>query len=133
MTNNTDYIFQCKNCEHQLYIEKLKFDKTDINDIPCPACGEEPPYIWIYNGEGSYDNDYDKKDLIVVDIFTPSQIISINHKQAKDVLDGRDDYILLPNIKGFPLLPILTDADRNDINEIQSRLDLFFTDSEANE
>jgi hypothetical protein len=50
-----DYIFCCRKCEHQLYVNK--FNEKKISNLPethCPGCGEEGHMNWIAMGEGDY-------------------------------------------------------------------------------
>lgn len=50
-----DYIFQCKKCEHELYVGK--FEERKISTLPdtnCPSCGEEGYLNWISMGEGDF-------------------------------------------------------------------------------
>ena len=45
-----DYIFQCKKCEHIVYVHNInKFLKQE-----CPECGEEFQGNWIFIGIGEF-------------------------------------------------------------------------------
>ena len=49
-----DFVFLCRKCGHELYIEKEKLlIESDLCD--CPECGEEGYGNWIFDGEGSYE------------------------------------------------------------------------------
>ena len=50
-----DWIFQCRKCNHQVYIEKNRLKKLAKKD--CPECGEESGGLWIFVGEGDFDKD----------------------------------------------------------------------------
>ncbi len=50
---NKEFIFKCRKCQHNLYVDKKKV-KTLIN-TECPRCGEESDEIWILVGEGNFD------------------------------------------------------------------------------
>lgn len=52
--NKSDYVFECKKCGHNLYVDKSKMDKM-IKLKECPECGEETP-IFIFIGEGNFKN-----------------------------------------------------------------------------
>ncbi len=50
-----DYIFMCKKCEHQLYVNKFAERKlSTLPDFHCPECGEEGYLNWIMMGEGDF-------------------------------------------------------------------------------
>lgn len=46
-----DWIFKCRKCSHNLYVDKLKLNK--LIGLDCPECGEESP-IFIFFGEGKF-------------------------------------------------------------------------------
>ena len=52
-----DYVFQCKKCEHKLFVDIDKLKGLDSYD--CPACGEQGYINWIYYGMGVFGG---KKD-----------------------------------------------------------------------
>lgn len=45
-----DYIFRCKKCYHNLYVDKSKI--TELLEYDCPECGEEADDLWIFSGVG---------------------------------------------------------------------------------
>ncbi len=52
--NKPDFIFICRKCEHNLYVDKKKFLKNC--KLPeCPVCGEEGFENWIFSNDGNYD------------------------------------------------------------------------------
>lgn len=60
-----EYIFGCKKCEHQLYVNKFH-EKTlsKLPDFNCPSCGEEGYLNWIAMGEGDFaDFEGDKLSI----------------------------------------------------------------------
>jgi DNA replicative helicase MCM subunit Mcm2 (Cdc46/Mcm family) len=53
-----DFIFLCKKCGHNLYVERKKIHlvlKTD-----CPNCGEESYENWIFMGRGTLNAKEDE-------------------------------------------------------------------------
>ena len=59
-SNNPDIIFQCRKCQHLLYIDIKNFiDKEIYDDMKaCDNCGEDPEGNWILYGSSNYDKDY---------------------------------------------------------------------------
>jgi DNA-directed RNA polymerase subunit RPC12/RpoP len=58
-----DYIFSCRNCGHDLFINK--FHEKEISGLPnthCPSCGEEGHFNWIVMGEGDFA-DYEGEKI----------------------------------------------------------------------
>jgi transcription elongation factor Elf1 len=47
-----DLIFECRKCEHNLYVSLDKIRKLLKTD--CPNCGEESFGIWLLIGEGIF-------------------------------------------------------------------------------
>ncbi len=47
-------VFQCKKCEHEIYVVRDNVD--DLYDYDCPHCGEEGYLNWIYLGLGILDD-----------------------------------------------------------------------------
>jgi DNA replicative helicase MCM subunit Mcm2 (Cdc46/Mcm family) len=47
-----DYLFECRKCGHNLYIDKNEMYKM-LKVEECPECGEETP-IFIFVGEGDF-------------------------------------------------------------------------------
>lgn len=50
MKDKKDWIFECKKCQHNLYVSDEKLNK--LLDTECPECGEEPVSLWILIGKG---------------------------------------------------------------------------------
>lgn len=54
-----DFIFQCRKCEHLLYVDKQKFLKNcELPD--CLECGEEADENWVFIKEGNFDKEFGK-------------------------------------------------------------------------
>lgn len=49
----TDFIFECRKCSHNVYVDKHEVYK--LFNRECPECGEEPQRLWILIGEGDFD------------------------------------------------------------------------------
>lgn len=54
-----DFIFQCRKCEHQAYVDKKEVYK--LIDYDCPNCGEEAYCNWIIVGEGNFEEHENQK------------------------------------------------------------------------
>ena len=50
MKKEKDWIFECRKCQHNLYVGKEKVKK--LLKTNCPNCGEEAGELWILIGEG---------------------------------------------------------------------------------
>jgi Zn finger protein HypA/HybF involved in hydrogenase expression len=48
-----EFIFKCRKCNHNIYVDKPKVGKLIGTD--CPECGEEENELWILVGEGDFD------------------------------------------------------------------------------
>jgi DNA-directed RNA polymerase subunit M/transcription elongation factor TFIIS len=52
-------VFQCKKCEHLLFVEKIDKEKLqEIMNLDCPNCGEESYGNWILLKMGNYEEEY---------------------------------------------------------------------------
>ena len=49
-----DFIFECRKCTHNVYVDKTKVAKMLKTD--CPECGEEAEGNWLLIGEGDFEN-----------------------------------------------------------------------------
>lgn len=47
-----EFIFKCKKCYHNVYVERGKIEKLLKSD--CPECGEEADELWILLGRGYF-------------------------------------------------------------------------------
>jgi len=56
MKNKPDFIFTCRKCSHEVYVDKKKVQKM-CDQEECDECGEETP-IFILTGEGDFENRY---------------------------------------------------------------------------
>jgi len=52
--NKPDWIFECGKCSHELYVDKKNVGA--LQETECPQCGEESERLWIFVGEGDFDN-----------------------------------------------------------------------------
>lgn len=52
--NRPDFIFECRKCGHNVYVQKNEVHK--LLDYECPECGEEAGGLWILLDEGDFDN-----------------------------------------------------------------------------
>jgi predicted RNA-binding Zn-ribbon protein involved in translation (DUF1610 family) len=52
ISNVPDYIFSCRKCLHQLYVDKNEVYK--LLGFECPECGEESERLWLFNGQGNF-------------------------------------------------------------------------------
>lgn len=54
-----DYIFKCRKCNHNLYVDKKETDKIEsMPEYDCPNCGEDGYENWVFIGSGNYDEEY---------------------------------------------------------------------------
>jgi predicted SprT family Zn-dependent metalloprotease len=61
-SDTEDLVFQCRKCEHLLYVSKEKMDKIEsLPEYDCPECGEEGYLNWILSHSGNYEKDYGGK------------------------------------------------------------------------
>lgn len=54
---NKDVIFECRKCQHNLYVTRLTpwwIDK--LVDRDCPRCGEEGYRLWTFVGFGKIED-----------------------------------------------------------------------------
>ena len=49
-----DFIFECRKCGHNLYVDKDRIGT--LVEYDCPECGEEAGRLWILLGEGDFEN-----------------------------------------------------------------------------
>ena len=54
-------VFQCRKCQHLLYIEPARI--ADVGKLDCPECGEEPDGNWFFERMGDYDEDVKKNRI----------------------------------------------------------------------
>ncbi len=55
-----DLVFECKNCGHTVYVDKLRMDFiVSLAKAHCPDCQTKRHLNWILKGEGT--SDYRKK------------------------------------------------------------------------
>ncbi|WP_342423065.1 hypothetical protein [Paenibacillus sp. FSL E2-0178] len=60
MDNKNEVIFQCRKCEHNLFIEGIDLKLIDrISKMECRSCGEEPEENWILVGLGNSEEQKD--------------------------------------------------------------------------
>jgi DNA replicative helicase MCM subunit Mcm2 (Cdc46/Mcm family) len=62
-TDNDELVFQCRKCEHHLYVD-IKY-VHQIADHDCPRCGEEPTLNWIFSHVGSYEQNKDRYRMLL--------------------------------------------------------------------
>ena len=60
-----DLVFECKKCEHLLFITGTASEKvkkiSNLNEYECPNCGTKREENWIYVRVGDYQKEYGKK------------------------------------------------------------------------
>ena len=56
----TDIVFECRKCNHLLFVDKDKLQKKLLTLIKrdCPNCGREGERNWILLRDGNYDKEY---------------------------------------------------------------------------
>lgn len=61
---NKNIVFQCRKCEHHLFIlNKVEiFEK--LPDYSCPICGEEGQLNWILSHVGDFESEKENYKLI---------------------------------------------------------------------
>lgn len=56
-----DFVFRCKKCGHNLFINATKRAVMELANAECPNCGEEPDNwngLWIFLRAGDYYKEY---------------------------------------------------------------------------
>jgi DNA-directed RNA polymerase subunit RPC12/RpoP len=54
MKTKPDWIFKCRKCNHEVYMDKKK-DIRKFLTLDCPECGEEPFENWVLIGDGNFE------------------------------------------------------------------------------
>jgi len=59
-TKLSDIVFECKKCEHLLFVDKKELGEKLVTLIKrdCPNCGREGERNWVLLREGNYDSEY---------------------------------------------------------------------------
>lgn len=54
MEKKPDWIFSCRKCQYEFYVDKKELKKMPAGE--CPQCGEKTEGNWILSGEADINN-----------------------------------------------------------------------------